>query len=143
MASSKKNSDHVVCDGKRDGLFECLHCGVTQDPKFPIDLKVMVKMIDEFVAAHVDCVKEDEDEETEQECKTCGDEGYIEGGNICGSKGGCSDGMCGGCFASEPCPDCSSADKYEPDWDAMREAKEDNRRGYEDAMDEVEWEAPE
>lgn len=77
-------------------------------------------------------------EEAEQECETCGGEGVVEGALVCGNvrAGGCRDGMCGGCYPEKPCPDCVNAEANEPDWDAMRESREET-------MDEVGWESPE
>lgn len=121
-------------------FFECQRCKAREDPTFPVDMKVFINSINTFVNAHKEC-----NEETEQECETCGGEGSVEGGNVCGNTrlGGCSDGMCGGCFSSEQCTDCPAAEEMEPDWDAMRESREEDRELRNEAMDEVEWESPE
>ena len=141
-----KNADHVVVNAKANGRFECRHCGDTMDPGYPIPLDGLASFTNEYVEKHRDCEpreKGDVEEKTEFECDTCGDEGSIEGGNVCGSPslGGCRDGMCGGCSAEIPCPDCQNPDAGEPDWDSMREAREETAALQ--AEDEVEWEAPE
>jgi hypothetical protein len=87
---------------------------------------------------------EEEDAEDESECQTCDGEREIEGARVCGqpSRGGCSDGMCGGCFESYPCPDCG--DESEPDWDAIADDRRDERALRDsEPEDEVKWESPE
>lgn len=85
-----------------------------------------------------DCCDQEEDKEYERDeltCATCDDEGWVEGPNTCGQRGGCSDGMCGGCFAQEPCLECNEGGgEREPDYDAMRDEREDLNA-------EVEWES--
>jgi hypothetical protein len=81
------------------------------------------------------------DAEAKLPCETCDDEGTYEGQNICGSRGGCRDGMCGGCFSTELC-DCAAGEKVgagsEPDYDAIGDERRDER-----GRDEVDWESPE
>jgi hypothetical protein len=134
-------------------------------PEYPIPVDDLPSLIEQFTAEHIDCEMDvinvgvvrvtphinhisltlviGGDEEPEQECETCGGERTIEGDRICGSPslGGCIDGMCGGCYAGAPCPDCGEEDQDEPDWDAMREAREE--AAADSAQDEVEWESPE
>lgn len=166
---AKKSTDHIVVNTKENGRFECRHCGATKDP-YPINIDNLDSIIAEFTAEHIDCEmevvnvnvrvsppiqsidlsltiggeeKEDVEGETEQVCENCDGERVVEGARICGSPslGGCSDGMCGGCYASEPCMYCGEEDQDEPDWDAMREAREEAAEDR--AQDEVDWESPE
>lgn len=74
-------------------------------------------------------------------CEACGGE-PVEGPLVCGDtkRGGCADGMCGGCYEEIPCPDCSE-EGQEPDWDVIAENAAENRALR--AQDEVEWESKE
>lgn len=123
-------------------FFECTRCDTSEDmPKFPVDMKDFIKAIETFVDAHRGC-EEDEDED-ERVCETCDGEGTVEGALVCGNvrAGGCRDGLCGGCYPTEPCPDCG--ENSEPDWDAIAEDRAESRALQSaESNDEVDWESP-
>lgn len=153
------NAPHVVINTKVDGgRFDCRNCGTVYQPNIPCPLNLYLDMANGFHNDHKNCEirtegrlgpaeppaeEEDDEEEAEPECETCGGERTVESERVCGNtrRGGCADGLCGGCYNDEPCPDCTDADEFEPDWDAMREAREENDMLR--AQDEVEWESPE
>lgn len=117
-------------------FFECTRCDTAEDlPKLPVDMKVFIKAIETFVDAHRGC--EEQDEETEQECETCGGEGTIEVGPDCNKP---PSECCGGCYRTEGCPDCPIYEANEPDWDAIR--KDRMELAEQAAQDEVDWESP-
>ena len=72
---------------------------------------------------------DDGGDEAEQECATCGGEGTVEVGPECTAP---ISECCGGCFRSEPCPDCDE-EEVEP------EGLEYEAEDYETEGD-VEWE---
>ena len=128
----------IINTSEPEAFFQCQRCEEAEIPTFPVDMKVFIENINTFVAAHRDC--EDEDE---QECKTCDGEGTVEGALVCGNvrAGGCSDGMCGGCYPTIPCPDCGG--NSEPDWDAIAKDRAESRALRDsEPIDEVEWESP-
>jgi len=75
----------------------------------------------------------------ERYCPTCRGEGFVE----VDRRHACTvplEDCCGGCYDSEPCPDCGE-EEPEPDWDSIREAREEAR--IEEANNaEVDWESP-
>jgi len=128
VPESKKEHDHVVLNSLVDGgRLECRNCGDNYSPTLPCSLDIYVNIMETFLSQHKEC------KDPDSICKTCEGEGTVEGDRVCGSpsRGGCADGMCGGCFAVDPCPECRDEGLEEPDWDAMREAR-----------DEVAWEVP-
>lgn len=76
------------------------------------------KVVERTAIVGID-VEEDEDEEAEPECATCGGDRVIEVGPECNAP---ISECCGGCFRSEPCPECGEEEE-EPDWDSIREAR--------------------
>lgn len=80
--------------------------------------------------------EDDVEDEAEQECSECGGEGVVEVGPECNVP---ISECCGGCFRSEPCPECGE-EAPEPDWDAIREARAETARDYEV---EVDWDVRE
>lgn len=49
------NHPWVIVNGKEGGLFKCLRCKASQEPEFPVDIKVFLKQMDDFIDAHKDC----------------------------------------------------------------------------------------
>lgn len=78
---------------------------------------------------------EELEEEAQLECDECGGSGYVEEGPYCSRP---ASDCCGGCFTEVPCSKCGE-EAPEPDWDAIREQREDEAA---DLNAEVDWEAP-
>jgi hypothetical protein len=49
------DNGHVVMGGKETSFFECLHCKATEEPVFPVDIKVFLKQMDDFLEIHKNC----------------------------------------------------------------------------------------
>ena len=57
LETYKGRADHVIVDGKSGGMFRCLHCGASRDPQFPVDMKKLIRLIDDFIGMHAECKK--------------------------------------------------------------------------------------
>lgn len=149
LENSNGRTGHIVINTKEDGgRFECEHCGADYTPALPCPMNIYLDIANGFLRDHKNCELRTENrmgrarlppEEREEEEEEEEDED-----EICGACNGSGEGM----YDGSTCSACKGAGEKrrpppEPDWDAMREAREENRAIAEAADDEVDWESPE
>lgn len=153
----------IINTATTEAFFECEGCKEKQVPTFPVDMKLFIGSIDDFVESHRECdpnrinvdVKvmavpeineisltleigdEEEGDEEEED-----DEEEEEESETCGNCNGSGEGM----YDGSTCSSCKGLGEIrrpgpEPDWDAMADAKQEDAE-FRGGQDEVDWESP-